>query len=131
MNNPILTFLQETLQRLFTKSPVFFRVWTIFFSALTLVTGVPALLEYFGVTLPPDIAILASKTIAYIALVAAFMSKLTTQSAAVATTTNGTIVKKTDVKALPFTAAQETIKVDLLKKNLPEIKDIPVTNQPK
>lgn len=118
-NNQILLFLQETLQRLFTKSPKFFKIWTLVFSILTLITGIPELLTYLGVVLPTEIAFFASKFIAYVSMGCLLMSKLTTQSKPTGVTDEGVLLKKTDDVALPFTTQAE---VKANKKELPVLK---------
>jgi hypothetical protein len=112
--NMLIAFLQENIQRLFTKSPLFFKWWQIITILLMAITGVPEALLYFGVVLPPDIAFFANKIIAAAALGALLMSKLTTQSKAVGVSEIGTVLKTTD-KQLPFTLQAEQKAADKLE----------------
>lgn len=82
MQNTILwAWLQETLARLFKKSPTFFKWWQNISVALLLVSGVPYVLSTlqttFNFTLPAIVLTLANKAIAFAAAGALFMSKLT------------------------------------------------------
>lgn len=105
--NPFLAWLQESLQRLFKKSPKFFRIWQMVLGFTVVVTGLPALLTGWGIELPEALTILQNKVIAYISTGAFIMTQLSTQSTVVGVTPQGDILKKTDQKALPFTAQQE------------------------
>lgn len=105
--NPLLAFLQESLQRLFKKSPKFFRIWQIVLGFTALVTGLPALLESFGIVLPEALTILQNKIIGAITFGGAIMTMLSTSSTVVGVAPNGEVLKKTDQKALPFTAQNE------------------------
>lgn len=109
-NNGLILFLQENLQRLFTKSPLFFKIWTYISLLLVLVTGIPELVNAIsGVIVIPD---LWNEHITLIVSWASrgilFMTLLTTQSKTVAQTVNGVALKETDAKSLPFTAKNET-----------------------
>jgi hypothetical protein len=110
----LVLFLQENLQRLFTKSPLFFKIWTYISLALVLVTGVPDLINWLGdaVVIPDLWNVKITAAVAWSSRAALFMSLLTTQSTSVAVTEGGVAVKMTDAKALPFTAASEQKKVD-------------------
>lgn len=105
MNNQpmLLLWLQENIQRLFSSSPVFFKVWQIISTVVLLVTGVPELLAYFNVLLPEPFNTFESKTVAIAAAVGLFMSSLTAQSKPVDTTHTGDVIKKVNKKQLPFT----------------------------
>ncbi|HEY9340757.1 MAG TPA: hypothetical protein VIQ23_04200 [Hanamia sp.] len=109
-NANVLNWLRENLQRLFVKSPLFFKIWTIIFGALVLITGVPDfinMLDINGITIPNlwDDAI--TKAVAWASRGGFIMSMLTTQSNPTAITDQGKVIKTTDTKKLPFTAAVE------------------------
>lgn len=108
-NNQILLFLQETLQRLFTKSPLFFRVWTYISLALVLITSVPEIINYIsGVITIPDLwNAQITLIVAWASRVALFMSLLTTQSKVTAKTEDGVLLKTTNDTSLPFTNKAE------------------------
>lgn len=110
-NNMLLAFLQELLQRFFTKSPKFFRIWQLITAIAAAITGLPELLAYFGVALPETLATFQNKFLAALSTGMFIMSALTTQSKATGVISHGQPVKTTDAKALPFTAAQEVKKV--------------------
>lgn len=118
--NMTIAFLQELLQRLFTKSPLFFRIWQWISGLTAIVTGLPATLAWFGITLPPSMLMLQNKAVTYAALGALLMSKLTTQSKAAGVLPGGDLVKKTDTAALPFTAANEQKKAES-NPNIPQL----------
>lgn len=113
-NNMLILFIQENLQRLFTSSPVFFKVWTLISLVLVLVTGVPDLINWLGDTVViPDLwNDKINEAVAWASRAALFMSLLTTQSKTVAQTEDGSGLKVTDTKALPFTAKSEAKVVD-------------------
>lgn len=115
--NIILLFLQENLTRLKTKSPTFFKVWAIVSTVLVLITGIPAFLNMFGVTIPDLWSDKVTQAVAWASRASLFMSLLSTQSKAVAVDESGALLKKTDEKNLPFTATVETKKA--LKEDLP------------
>lgn len=73
MNN----FFLELLVRLFADTPWFFRVVRIISIIASLLTGIPALLQGAGITLPGPIDAVASDVVAIAALVAAFIAQLT------------------------------------------------------
>ena len=105
----LVLFLQENLQRLFTKSPLFFKIWTYISLALVLITGVPDLINAIGdsVVIPDLWNLKITAAVAWSSRAALFMSLLTTQSTTVAVTEDGTGLKATDATALPFTAKNE------------------------
>lgn len=122
INNGLLLFLQENLQRLFTKSPLFFKIWTYISLFLVLVTGIPELINAIsGVITIPDLWNEHITTaVAWAARGTLLISLLTTQSKTVAQTTGGVALKETDSKALPFTAKNENKNVD----NQPIVKTV-------
>lgn len=72
-----LTFLQQLIARLKAKSPKFFKIITTLAAIVAFITGIPFLLQTFGVTLPAAIAPFASKLIAIAAIVGGIIAKLT------------------------------------------------------
>lgn len=124
-NANILTFLQENLQRLFTKSPTFFKVWMAISGALVLVTGLPEfinMLHINGINIPDLLNAKSNLIVSWASRGVFFMSLLTTQSKPTAVTNDGTVVKVTDTKKLPFTAAKE--QKAAVKKDVPVIQNI-------
>lgn len=117
-NANVLTFLQELLQRLFTKSPKFFKIWTIISGTLVLITGIPDFITFLninGFTLPNLWNTEVTKAVAWASRAALFMSLLTTQSkpvGVVSTNDGAMVIKATDDKQLPFTAATEQKSAD-------------------
>lgn len=107
-SNNILAFLQEMVQRLFLKSPKFFRVWQLISGALVLITGIPQLLAAFSVKLPEEINNNLTTAIGWASRGIFIMSLMTTQSkpAAIDSET-GEVLKKTNSERLPFTANSE------------------------
>lgn len=117
--NPFIAFLQETFARFAAKSPKFFRVWQIVLGFATVVTGLPAALEEWGVTLPPELTYLQSKFIGTITLGAFIMTQLSTPSKTIGVTPTGEVIKRTS-DALPFTKQAEAKKIE--KMEVPEVK---------
>lgn len=79
--NALIVFLQETLQRLFTKSPKFFKIWMIISGAFVLITGIPEALEYFQINLPDLWSEPVNTAIAWASRAAFIMALLTTKDA--------------------------------------------------
>lgn len=104
--NLALAFFQELLQRFFTKSPLFFRIWQWISASTAVITGIPPLLVQLGITLPAPYDALSNKFIAALTTGMWIMSRLTTQNPVVAATSEGTLLKRTS-NQLPFTAAAE------------------------
>lgn len=110
MKPNVLTFFQESLQRLFTKSPKFFKIWMFFSGALVLITGVPDfinMLNINGVSIPDLWNAKVTLAVGWASRAVFFMSLLTTQSTPVGVTPTGKVLKQTDARKLPFTAAVE------------------------
>ena len=105
--NMLIAFLQELLQRFFTKSPKFFRIWQWISASAAAITGLPEALAYFNITLPPSLSVFQNKFITAVTLGMWVMSRLTTQSKIVGSDENGVKLKQTNADALPFTAAAE------------------------
>lgn len=106
-NPNVLAFLQELFQRLYTKSPLFFRIIQWVTGIALLITGIPAFLGMLNVHLPALWSDKLNQVIAYISAGMYFVSLLTTQSKSVGITDAGQVVKKTNEQLLPFTAAAE------------------------
>jgi len=106
-NNMLIDFLRESLQRLFQKSPKYFRIWGYISMTAALVTGLPGLLQELGINLPDWAAVLQNKVIGWASTIAFLIAKLTVQSTPVAMTPGGEVLKKTNEEKLPFTAANE------------------------
>ena len=106
----VLTWLQENIQRLFVKSPTFFKVWIWISGALVLITGVPEFITAmpFNITIPDLWNAKITLIVAWASRGVLLMSLLTTQSKPAAITTTGAVLKVTDNK-LPFTAVTEQI----------------------
>ena len=109
-NNQILLFLQETLQRLFTKSPLFFKIWTWISLVLVLITGIPELVNYISgvITIPEIWNTQITLAVSWASRAALLMSLLTTQSKITEFKPDGTALKQTDSKMLPFTSKVES-----------------------
>lgn len=105
----VLTFIQELLKRLFTKSPLFFKIWTWISTALVLITGIPAFITMLpiGITIPDLFNEGITLAVRYAGMGVLLMSLLTTQSKPGAVTDSGVVIKSTDSTKLPFTAAAE------------------------
>jgi len=103
----VLTFLQELIKRFQTKSPLFFKIWMFISGALVLITGVPEFLTTMNIHIPDLWNVKVTLAVAWASRAALFMSLLTTQSKSVGVTETGTVIKITNDKLLPFTAATE------------------------
>lgn len=110
MNNVLINFLKENLNRLFTKKPRFFIWWQWLTGGLSAVTGLPSLLTTMGVSLSPHLAVLENKFVAACAIGFFLASQLTSASPVVAVTKDGTVLKATDADKLPFTSEVEVKK---------------------
>ena len=118
--NMILKWLGENIQRLFTSSPLFFKIWQIISLVLIAISWVPDLLNLIpGIAIPDLWNVQITLVVKYASFVALFMSSLVTQSPAIGVTSkaiagvpSGTVIKTTDTK-LPFTvqAEQNTAKI--------------------
>jgi len=107
MNNLFLKWLQENVQRLFTKSPKFFVWWQRIAGALLILTTVPEFLQMFDVELGPPFNTYLSKGVMIASATILWMARLSSQSTPVAITKDGEVLKKTDSEKLPFTDIQE------------------------
>jgi len=84
MNTTIISFLAEFLRRLTKKSPKFFVIIKVIALIVSLISGVPALLEQAGVVLPEPFATLASKVVSISGVVAIVVAQLTVADPAAA-----------------------------------------------
>ena len=98
--NPAVSFLVELVQRIGQKSPKFFVVLSVIASIATAVTGLPALLDWWGVHLPASLTVLENTVVAKCSLTALFISMLTAKNAVGVATNNAN-------NALPFTREQD------------------------
>lgn len=121
MANPVISFLQEYLNRLFVKSPLFFKRLQLVAALLTFAGYVPSMLQvWFNVIVPGNIIHLC-ETISKYSTGFFAAALLPTQSATVAQTSTGDLLKVTDEKKLPFTAASEEKTADK-QNDLPTLK---------
>jgi hypothetical protein len=123
-NNIVIDFLSEFLNRLFTKSPKFFKVLQIFFGLLTFASYVPSMLQrWFGVEVPgPTITLLEDIAKYSAGFFAALL--LPVKQVPVAQTPEGEAIKVTDEKKMPFTAKAETKAMEEAVPP-PPVKDVP------
>ncbi len=110
MNNLFLAWLSENLNRLFTKSPLFYKVWQIILGALILVTGLPKFLLAFHLHIPSPYDVFANQSVAWCSIGAFIMASLSSKGRV--QVSEGEIVKKTDETKLPFTAEAEKKEVE-------------------
>lgn len=105
--NSLFAWLQESLQRLFAKSPTFFKWWNIINGVLALIAGIPSLLITFDVVLPPDVkwVKVLMNVVAAAATWGFLMSKMTVQRPTVLKT--GDVVGPDKETKLPFTEKAE------------------------
>lgn len=99
----VIAFFAELVGRLFSKTPAFFKVIQVISTIVSIVTGLPVLLQSVGITLPEPFAALENKVIAIAGLVSLFISSLPVSTPVA---TNGTTTSSS--AALPFTAPKET-----------------------
>jgi hypothetical protein len=115
----IISFLSELIQRLFTKSPLFFKIWSGLSTVLILITGLPDFINLFVTTTGAKIPDLWNAEVTLIVRYASagmlFMSVLSTQSKPTYINADGGVNKITDPKQLPFTAASEQKQVETSK----------------
>ena len=116
MNTQIILFLKENLQRIFTKSPLFFKIWSTISGLLVLVTGIPELVNSISgvITIPEVWNASITLAVAWASRAALFMSLLTTQSEPMLI--RGDVVKVTNADKLPFTALAEQKIVEAVTK---------------
>lgn len=103
-------WLQENLARLFTKSPLFFRIWQLIGAAAVLLTSLPGWLsdiESAGIHIPQLLNDKANLIVKVAGYAIAGMAYLTTQSKPSAIDEKGNVLKQTNEGKLPFTAGAE------------------------
>ena len=106
-NNALINWLVENVQRLFMKSPKFFKVWKIILSVPVLIIALPNALKLFNIHLPQVFNDKITIAVSWASTAALIFSFFPTQSIPVATDQNGTPIKQTDTIKLPFTAQAE------------------------
>lgn len=102
MNPTLLDFFKELFSRLGQKSPKFFKSIQIVAGILTVLSGVPALLDTFHVVIPFFLTEQWVKFVAIAAAVGTFLTGLPVENPSVPSTTK-----------LPFTAKA---KIEAIKK---------------
>src|SRR6186997_2436264 len=107
MTNPLVLWLQETLNRLFINQPKYFKWWTYLSYFLMALCGIPYLLSSLNIVLPEPFATLSSKFLSGVAVMMFWMSKLVVKTPAVGQTTEGQSVQVTSEKEMPYTAKSE------------------------
>lgn len=127
MANPLTDWLQETLNRLFIKQPKYFKYWTWLSVAGMVISGIPYALTALGITLPEPFASTSSKFISGVSIAMFWMSKLVVKSPPVGQTLQGSEIRVTDEKKMPFTAADEKKDVEETKPPLEVIHEVPET----
>jgi hypothetical protein len=107
-NNSFVLWLREGMQRLFKKSPKYFRWWQRLTGFITAVTGLPALITAAGITLPPAATVLENKIISIFAMGMFFMTLFPTQTTINSISPQGVPNQQLNPKVMPF-----TLKADL------------------
>lgn len=102
----ILLFFKELIIRLGAKSPKFFKVIQTIALVAGLVTGVPALLEYFDVVLPAALEVIANKAVSIASFVALFIASLTVDPKVIKSTLTTFTVSDRRKVELPFSQKQ-------------------------
>lgn len=122
--NIIADFFRESLHRLFSKSPKFFKVFQLFAALLTFAGYVPSMLQrWFNVEVPGHVITLCEDIAKYAAGFFA-AALLPVAQKPVAQTEEGEAIKVTDEKKMPFTAKAETKAMDK-EVPPPPVKDVP------
>lgn len=103
----ILDFFKEMANRIGAKSPMFFKVLQVLGASLTFAGYIPSMLQqWFNVEVTGNV-INVCETVAHYATGFFASSMLAVKSPVVGQTEQGSIVKVTDEKAMPFTAKSE------------------------
>lgn len=125
MNQQFVYFFREAWNRLGSKSPKFFFITKIIGASLALAGKIPwALDRYTNIEPSQQFVTLCSDIGLFFAGVFG-ASFLPTQSAAVAQTESGEAIKVTDEKKFPFTATDESKKMDEAKPPPPVVSEVP------
>lgn len=127
MNNLLINWLQETLNRLFIKQPKYFKYWTWLSMVGMVVSGIPYVLTALGITLPEPFATTSNKFISGVSIAMFWMSKLVVKTPQVGKTTEGQAIQVTSEKEMPFTAKSEAAEVEESKPPLETIPEVPET----
>lgn len=98
-SNAAVKFLAELVNRLFSKTPTFFKVIQIVSGLTVLIAGLPGFLESLGIPLPAALTLLESKIVAISGIVSFFIASLPVTTAGA---TSGTTSA-----ALPFTTDKD------------------------
>lgn len=122
MANPLILWLQETLNRLFIKQPKYFKYWTYLSYFGMAICGIPFILTSLHIELPEPFATFSSKFISGMAVMMFWMSKLVVKTPVVGATTEGQAVQVTSKGSMPFTSKTEAEDVD---KSQPPIEVLP------
>ena len=72
----ILSFIKETWKRFTTESPAYFKTIQIISAIVVFITGIPAFIAMYNITLPSPFDVLASKAVAIAAIIGYIISKL-------------------------------------------------------
>lgn len=72
-----ISFLKEMIVRLFEKTPVFFKIISWISFAAFLATGLPGIIEYFGVSLPENLQILQNEIVGWASAIVTYVTRLT------------------------------------------------------
>ncbi len=111
-NNPFVSWLIETLNRILSKSPKYMVWWQRVSGALALVGWIPYILNWLGVHVPTHFLGIEAKVLGYAASAALFMSSVTKEQKVIGETAGGNlIVEKTNPKQMPLTAKEEDKKL--------------------
>lgn len=125
MNNLLLNWLQETLNRLFIKQPKYFKYWTWLSMFGMAVSGIPYVLVQFNIILPEPFATFSNKFVSGMSIAMYWMSKLVVRTPQVGKTTEGQAIQVTSEKEMPFTAKSEAAEVAKEKPPLEVIPEVP------
>jgi hypothetical protein len=113
----IANWFVEFFKRFGTPQPKFFKVLMIVGAVATFLAFAPDLLKFLDIALPVEWAPWSERILKIAGITTIVISRLTSQSPIVKTTPQGTILKATDQKALPFTAEAEKEKAETTIKN--------------
>lgn len=132
-SNPLIAWLKESILRLSTKSPKFFKIWQLISGALVIITGLPDALHLMNIQIPDVWDESVTKAVAWASRGIFLMSMMTTQSTPVAIDQNGTPIKKTNEAKLPFTAIQEKKEIakEDAKPDTPDVAKVVIPETPK
>jgi len=121
-----LNWLRETLERLFMKSPKFFKIWQLISTLTMIISGVPYILTALGVHLPEPFSTLSNKVVTFCGATALLMSSLTVKTDPVAQTEEGKAITVLPTDKLPFTKKTEAKEVQDKVPPPPVIPEVPI-----